>query len=75
MKLYYCELTWILNDIWMDVKWFERNLNKTVQYSNVNAVWSCLLGCQSTLAQEPSSSRPDGTVTNLVANVGLERSS
>ena len=37
--------------------------NKTVKYSNVNAVWSCLLGCQSTLAQEPCSSRPDGTVT------------
>ena len=63
MKLYYCELTWILNDIWMNVRWFERNLNKTVQYSNANAAWSCLLGCQSTLAQEPSSSRPDGTVT------------
>ena len=46
---------WMWNDL--------RNLNKTVQYSNVNAVWSCLLGCQSTLAQEPSSSRPDGTVT------------
>ena len=23
--------TWILNDIWMDVKWFEWNFNKTVQ--------------------------------------------
>ena len=49
--------------------------NKTVKYSNVNAVWSCLLGCQSTLAQEPCSSCQEGTVTNLVANVGLERSS
>ena len=37
--------------------------NKTVKYSNVNAVWSCLLGCQSTLAQEPCSSRLGGTVT------------
>ena len=40
--------------------------NKTVKNSNVHAVWSCLLGCQSILAQEPSSSSPDGTVTYLV---------
>ena len=34
MKLYHCELynfTWILNDIWMDVKWFNWNFNKTVE--------------------------------------------
>ena len=49
--------------------------NKTVKQPNVHAVRSCLLGCQSTLAQEPSSSSPGGTVTNLVANVRLERSS
>ena len=47
--------------------------NKTVKHSNVNAVWSYLLGCQSTLAQEPSSSRPDGTVTiHLEINQYLE---
>ena len=37
--------------------------NKTVKYSNVHAVWSYLLGCQSTLAQEPCSSSLRGTVT------------
>ena len=43
--------------------------NKTVKYSNVNAVWSCLLGCQSILAQEPCSSRLRGTVTfTLIEN-------
>ena len=32
--------------------------NKTVKYSNIHAVWSYLLGYQSTLAKEPCSSRP-----------------
>ena len=72
-ELYFMWTEFTMNDVehylkwtvwnYINVKWFERNLNKTVKCSNVNAVWSCLLGCQSTLAQEPSSSRPDGTVT------------
>ena len=30
--------TWILNDIWMDVKWFEWNFNKAVQRMNISSV-------------------------------------
>ena len=30
--------TWILNDIWMNVKWFEWNFNKAVQRMNISSV-------------------------------------
>ena len=43
----------------------EGRSNKTVKYSNVHAVCSYLLGCQSILAQEPCSSHLSGTVTNV----------
>ena len=48
--------------------------NKTVKYSNVHAVWSYLLGCQSTLAQEPSSSSLRGTVTLILALLPISSS-
>ena len=63
MNWIYNEWCWALFNVNFTFEW---NFNKTVKYSNVNAVWSCLLGCQSTLAQEPCSSRPDGTVTQTM---------
>ena len=41
--------------------------NKTVKYSNVHADWSYMLGCQSTLAHEPSSSKIRGTLIWVIA--------